>query len=151
MGTTFFLIIICAGAFLLQSFLGLQQIKNFNKEYAKMRKDGRVAIGRRPGKLRAGTLIMFSIDEKGVIQYGKKMQGTTVLARFKDLKGYEGIKMDSLNKNSPILKRESKLIKESILNAVQTYNLVINGEEIPVKKAPLVSMKDKVKSLSFSK
>lgn len=151
MGTTFFLIIICAGAFLLQSFLGLQQIKNFNKEYVKMRKDGRVAIGRRPGKLRAGTLIMFSIDEKGVIQYGKKMQGTTVLARFKDLKGYEGIKMDSLNKNSPILKRESKLIKESILNAVQTYNLVINGEEIPVKKAPLVSMKDKVKSLSFSK
>lgn len=151
MGTTFFLIIICAGAFLLQSFLGLQQIKNFNKEYAKMRKNGRVAIGRRPGKLRAGTLIMFSIDEKGIIQYGKKMQGTTVLARFKDLKGYEGIKIDSLDKNSPILKRESKLIKETILSAVQTYNLFINGEEIPEKKAPLVSIKDTVKNLSLSK
>ncbi|SJZ88294.1 transcriptional regulator GutM [Garciella nitratireducens] len=151
MNSTFFLIMICITGFLLQSFLGLQQIKHFNKEYVKMRKEGKVAIGRRPGKIRAGTLVMFCLDQEGVIQYGRKMQGITVLARFKDLKGYEGVKIDSLDKESRLLKKESKLIRECILNAVETYNLVIHGKEIAIKEPPLTSLKKKVKNLSFSK
>lgn len=144
------LIILGIGAFLLQSFLGFIQIKNFGLEYSRMRKLGRVAIGRRPGKFRSGTIIMFALDKEGTIKYGRKLQGTSVIARFKDLEGYEGIKLDTLNLQSKAMQKEIKLTKQAIINAVETYNHVVNGEPIPEKKAPLAQVVQRVKGLTLN-
>jgi glucitol operon activator protein len=38
--------LIVLGAFALQSYLAFKQIKHFSKEYEKMRREGKVAIGR---------------------------------------------------------------------------------------------------------
>lgn len=148
--TMILLIALGIGAFLLQSFLGFIQIKNFGLEYSRMRKLGRVAIGRRPGKFRAGTIIMFSLDKEGLITFGRKLQGTSVIARFKELKGYEGIKLDTLTFQSEVMQKEIKLTKQAIINAVETYNHVVNGEPIPEKKAPLANVAQKVKGLTLS-
>ncbi|AEB30105.1 hypothetical protein CAR_c14440 [Carnobacterium sp. 17-4] len=147
------LIVLGIGAFLLQSFLGFIQIKNFGLEYSRMRKLGRVAIGRRPGKFRSGTIIMFALDKEGIIKYGRKLQGTSVIARFKELEGYDGIKLDTLTLQSKVMQKEINLTKQAIINAVETYNHVVNGEPIPEKKAPLAHAAHKMKglTLSFSK
>lgn len=39
-------------AYIVQVILGLQQLKHFNRVYARLRKKGRVAIGRNSGRIR---------------------------------------------------------------------------------------------------
>lgn len=75
-------------AYMVQILLGLKQIKHFNQVYTELRKKGRVAIGRRSGKLKAGTIVMFAIDKQGIVLEAKKMQGVTIVAHFKDMKDY---------------------------------------------------------------
>lgn len=63
--------LIVLGAFALQSYLAFKQIKHFSKEYEKMRREGKVAIGKCPGKIQSGTIILFALDDFGRIRYGK--------------------------------------------------------------------------------
>lgn len=125
------------GAFGLQYYLGFKQITHFGGEYQKMRKEGRVAIGRRPGKITSGTLVMFSLDPSGTIRYGRKLQGTTVFAKFKDFDLLNGRKISSITKNDEDLKKELRITRLAVLNAVENYRLVKEGKVIPEKKSPL--------------
>lgn len=77
-------------AYILQIIFGLKQLKHFNTTYSELRKKGRVAIGRRSGKIKAGTIVMFAVDRKGMILDAKRMQGVTVVARFKSMPSYIG-------------------------------------------------------------
>ena len=52
-------------AYIFQIFLGWQQLKDFNKTYTMFRKLGRVAIGRKSGRIKSGTIVMFAVDENG--------------------------------------------------------------------------------------
>lgn len=70
-------------AYVVQIILGMKQLKHFNKVYAELRKKGRVAIGRRSGKIKSGTIVMFAIDKEGLVLDARKMQGVTVAAHFK--------------------------------------------------------------------
>ncbi|WP_161879727.1 transcriptional regulator GutM [Alkalibacterium sp. MB6] len=134
-------------AYLIQSFLGFKQMKTFGEEYSKMRRKGRVAIGRRSGKLASGTIVLLSLDEEGYICEGRKLQGTTVAARFKDFNTLNGRRIDTLNFKDQELAKETKNTKKAVVDAVNNYNLVINGKEIPEKKAPLSALADNVKGL----
>ena len=49
-------------AYILQIVFGMKQLKNFNQVYSELRKKGRVAIGRRAGKVQSGTIVMFAVD-----------------------------------------------------------------------------------------
>lgn len=69
-------------AYILQIVFGMKQLKNFNQVYSELRKKGRVAIGRRAGKVQSGTIVMFAVDRRGHVLDARKMQGVTVLARF---------------------------------------------------------------------
>lgn len=80
------LVLICmlAGAFLLQYALTFRQMQSFTRHYRMLRSGGnRAAIGRFAGKLRAGAVVIFSIDQDGIITDASAMQGVTVFARFK--------------------------------------------------------------------
>lgn len=124
-------------AFFLQAFLGFQQMKHFGNEYTKMRKDGRVAIGRRPGKIMSGTIVMFSLDKEGNIQYGRLLQGTTILARFKNYSNFDHDHIEEITTDNPKLKKEISITRKAIIDAVNNYQLIVNGKEIPQKQAPL--------------
>ena len=71
-------------AFVIQFVLSSFQMKNFNNEFVRLRRKGKVAIGRKSGGFHAGAIVMFRIDEKGIIQESRKIEGTTFLARVKD-------------------------------------------------------------------
>ena len=74
-------------AFVIQFVLSSFQMKNFNNEFVRMRRKGKVAIGRKSGGFHAGAIVMFRIDDEGIIQESKKIEGTTFLARVKNFPG----------------------------------------------------------------
>ena len=101
-----------AAMFLLQAILSSIQISHFNKEFIKLRRRGKVACGRQSGGFHAGAIVMFLLDESGVIQEGKMLMGVTCLARVKPLPGFEGKFVGAL------------------------YNKVMRGEIVPDRPSP---------------
>lgn len=142
--------IVAVSAYLLQGFLGFLQIKHFTKVYGEMRRKGRVAIGRKSGKFKAGTIVMIAIDEAANILEVKKIQGTTVLAKFKDIKGLEGMSITELTPTLPILAKENKLTQATVMDAVQTYQKVMNGEVIEMPPTPMMSMRNQAMMMKYS-
>lgn len=142
--------IVAVSAYLLQGFLGFLQIKHFTKVYGEMRRKGRVAIGRKSGKFKAGTIVMIAIDEASNILEVKKIQGTTVLAKFKDIKGLEGMSITELTPTLPILAKENKLTQATVMDAVQTYQKVMNGEVIEMPPTPMMSMRNQAMMMKYS-
>lgn len=129
------LVLVLAVAFGLQLVLSTLQMKNFNKAYIEMRRKGKVAIGRKSGGFHAGAIVMFRIDEDGIIQEGRKIEGTTCFARVRSFPGYEGRPVADLTEaDGP--KHHRNLCK-AIADAALTYRKFVNGEEIPDKPSPL--------------
>lgn len=127
----FIVMLFMAAAFMIQLALGYFQIRNFTKTYIELRRKGKVAIGRRPGKFRAGTIVLFAVNNKGDILDEKKMQGVTVFAKFKKLKGFENKNILSINDND--LNNFNKLVRIAVKDAINNYKVIMNGREIPEK------------------
>lgn len=130
------LLILFLIAFMLQYLLTFIQMKDFNRSYSTLRKMGRVAIGKVKGVLRAGAIVMFAIDEQGIILTGKYMQGITVLARCKDLKGFEGKDVGNLTPEDCRSLKLSKSLTKGVLEASSNYNILMSGGEIPIPPSP---------------
>ncbi|MFS0892190.1 transcriptional regulator GutM [Peribacillus frigoritolerans] len=127
-----YVIILIGFSWLLQSILGFLQIKHFNKEYAELRKLGRVAIGKKTGFFKSGTVVMFAIDRKNNILKAAKMQGVTVLSRVRNLKGFEG--KNFLHLCEEDFNKVNKLTKLAIEDALNSYHIISKGGELKVKK-----------------
>ena len=123
-----------AAMFLLQALLTSAQISHFNQEFIKLRRRGKVACGRQSGGFHAGAIVMFLIDENGVIQEGRQLTGVTSFARVKPLPGFEGKFVGGLTEAD--LPRHGKNLRKAILDAKDTYNKVMNGELVPDKPSP---------------
>jgi glucitol operon activator protein len=131
-GMVVYLIILIGAAWLVQSIFGFLQIKHFNKRYAEMRSLGRVAIGKKTGAFRAGTVVMFAIDKRNKIIKAAKMQGVTVLSRVRDLDGFEGKYLLKISEED--FKGIDKLTKLAIADALRSYDIISKGGELRVKK-----------------
>ena len=129
----FIIMIFIAGAFIFQMALGYLQIKHFSKAYAELRRIGKVAIGKKPGKIRSGTIVMFAVTNSGKILKAKKIQGVTVMAKVKDMPGFEDKNIRTLEEKD--LTQCNKLLKLAILDAVQNYKVIMSGGEIPEKNS----------------
>lgn len=66
------IMLLIAGAFVIQMGLGFLQIKYFTKGYTELRRMGKVAIGKKPGRIKAGTIVLFAINNNGRILAAKK-------------------------------------------------------------------------------
>jgi glucitol operon activator protein len=131
-GMVVYLIILIGAAWLVQSIFGFIQIKHFNNKYAEMRSLGRVAIGKKTGAFRAGTVVMFAIDKRNKIIKAAKMQGVTVFSRVRDLKGFEGKYLLKISEED--FKGIDKLTKLAIADALRSYDIISKGGELRVKK-----------------
>lgn len=131
------------GGYLLQCFFGLMQMKDFSKAFSPLRKMGRVAIGRTNGGFRVGAIVMFAIDENGIILKGKRMMGVTVLAKFKDFTGFEGKNVGELTQAD--VEKLPKPLKKAILDAAMNYNIIMSGGEIPPRLSLFQKISQKLK------
>ncbi|RAV67842.1 transcriptional regulator [Aerococcus urinae] len=115
-------------AYLGQAFLGFLQIKHFNQVYQDLCKQGKVAIGRRSGKLRQGTIVMFAVNDQARILDAYKMQGVTVLAKFKRLPQYIGQDLYLIDRKHPLVQKENKLTQIAMEDAREVYIRVEIGD-----------------------
>ena len=121
-------------AFLLQGLTGFMQMKHLTNEFIKLRRKGKVAFGRKSGGFRAGAVVMFRIDDDGIVQEAKKLEGTTAFARVKPLEGFEGRYIGSLNKEDG--PKGHKNLCKAIEDAALTYRKYTAGELIEETPAP---------------
>ena len=136
-------------AYILQIIFGLKQLKHFNTTYSELRKKGRVAIGRRSGKIKAGTIVMFAVDKKGMILDAKRMQGVTVVARFKSMPSYIGQDIHYLDTYNPVVRKENKLLQIAIEDARELFLRIEAGNYKDVPKfAPVLNVGNQLKLLS---
>lgn len=126
--------LLVAAMFLIQAFLTSLQISHFNREFIKLRRRGKVACGRQSGGFHAGAIVMFLIDENGIIREGKQLTGVTAFARVKPLDGFAGKSVGGLTEAD--LPRHGKNLRKAILDARDTYNKVMRGEIVPDKPSP---------------
>ena len=136
-------------AYLLQVFFGAKQIRHINEEYGRLKNKGKVAIGKRPGKFHVGTIVMLATDDNGEILEAVKMQGITVLSKFKPIISLTGQYIQLINEHSLIDCGENNLTKKTILNARDVYLHVSRGEKIPETKSPLALLTSKIKLLKI--
>ncbi|MDT2754059.1 transcriptional regulator GutM [Enterococcus pseudoavium] len=117
---------IAIGAYILQIILGMKQIKNFNAVYIRMKRKGKVAIGRRPGKIASGTILLLGVSPDGIIEEAEMMQGISVIARFKARPQFIGMDIHQLLE-APMLAKENKLTRQAAANAQKVYLAVEKG------------------------
>ena len=128
------LALLLGAMFLLQAVLSVFQMRHFSKEFVKLRRRGKVACGRKSGGFHAGAIVMFRIDEDGIIREGKKLMGVTCFARVTDLPGFEGKFVGGLTEAD--LPKYGKNLRKAILDASNTYNKFMAGEVIPEPPSP---------------
>ena len=104
--------LLIAGMFLLQAVLSMLQMRHFSQEFMKLRRRGKVACGRQAGGFHAGAIVMFLLDENGVIREGKKLFGVTCFARVTELPGFEGKYVGGLTEED--LPKHGKNLRKAI-------------------------------------
>jgi glucitol operon activator protein len=91
-----------------------------------------VAIGKKTGLFKAGTVVMFAIDRANNILQASKMQGVTIFSRVRDLKGFEGKNLLKLSEED--LSKVDKLTRLAIEDALNSYHIIAKGGELRVKR-----------------
>lgn len=138
--------VLALGAYALQVVLGLRQLKHFNLVYQEMRRKGRVVIGRRSGKFRAGTIVIFAVDQAGKVLEARKMQGVSVMAKFKAMPAYLGQDIHYLDTYNPLVRQENKLLQVAIEDARELFVRIEAGN---YKDVPLLNITDQFKLLGL--
>ena len=122
------ILIVVGIAFLMQAILGFVQMRNLTDEFIKLRRKGKVAFGRKSGGFKAGAVVMFRIDEEGIVQEARKLEGTTAFARVKNMDGFEGRYLGDLTKEDA--PKHHVNLGKAIEDAALTYRKYTAGEEI---------------------
>ena len=112
-------IVLAIVMWLLQGLLKILELKKVNKELKSLRQSGRVAIGKSRGKFRAGCLLVLCIDDNCRIIKGRRLQGITSFARFKDFDKLNGIILTDITKE--MCQKFDKQLTIAILSAVEEY------------------------------
>ena len=131
----FKLALVIGAAFVLQIMLSMRQMRHFSNEFVKLRRQGKVACGRKSGGFHAGAIVMFLIDEDGIIRCGRKLEGTTCIARVLPLDGFEGRFIGSLTEEDG--PKGHRNLRKAIADAALTYNKITAGEEVPEPPSPV--------------
>lgn len=136
-------------AFMLQFLFQLIQMKSFNKYYSKLRKKGRVAIGKAKGGFHAGAIVMFAIDQDGIILEGCFMRGFTMLARFKEWDFFHGINIGTIQKE--YCDTIGVSLRRAVLDASSNYNTIMSGGEVLEKPSLFNRIGDKIYGVNKKK
>lgn len=128
------IVLVFAIAFLLQAIASMAQMKYFAREFTEYRKQGKVVCGRQAGGFHAGAIVLFLIDDNGIVRKAKKLEGVTCLARFKEMEGFQNKYVGSLTGEE--VPKTHKNLRKAVKDAALTYCKYISGEEIENPPSP---------------
>lgn len=112
----------------LQFLFQMYQMKSFNICYGRLRRQGRVAIGKSRGFFYAGCIVMFAIDQDGIIIDSAYMKGFTMLAKFKDWDFFNGHDVGAITEED--CKGLPVPLKRASLDASKSYIIIMSGGEV---------------------
>ncbi|MDO5677183.1 MAG: transcriptional regulator GutM [Propionibacteriaceae bacterium] len=122
----FWIFIIAIGlAWIAQSFLSFKQTKAFTELFVALRRKGRVAMGKFSGGIAAGSIVMFVLDDDDRVVEGHRLNGITVLARFKEFGLYDGRFMSMVEAKDAA--QYGKSVMKAVANARENYRVVAEG------------------------
>ena len=113
------LIIFISSAWIAQAIFSYFQMKNFNAEFIRLRRKGKIAIGKIKGKISSGTIVLICIDDSLEIVEAKIMTGVTVFAKLRSFKEIEHENL--LHINEKIINEMNPRKKKAVKNAVKNY------------------------------
>lgn len=137
--------ILIACAFIIQYVLTYIQLNSFKFSYGRLRRQGRVVIGRKKGAMRAGAIIMLAIDGNDKVISGSSIQGVTVLARFKNFDYFNGLKVSTISIEDCQAIGLSKSLTAAVLDGVLNFKTVSAGKEIENPQSPFEILAKKLK------
>ena len=129
------LIIVVGVVFFLQGIFSFLQMRHLSNEFILLRRKGKEAFGRKSGGFHAGAVVMFRIDDEGIIQEGRKLEGLTAFARVTPLDGFEGRYIGSLTEEDG--PAGHKNLRKAIEDAALTYPKYTAGELIEEPPTPI--------------
>ena len=132
-------------AFILQYALTYVQLNSFKRSYSKLRRIGRVVIGRNKGAARAGAIAMLAIDDNDKVLTGEAMPGVTVLARFKKLEYFNGLKVGTISREDCRAIKLSSSLTSAVLDGVVNYKTISAGGQIEMEQSPFEKLAKKLK------
>ena len=93
-----YLIIVFGFCWLVQGYLAYKQYTKFMERIHRLRKQGAVGIGR-TNRWHSKVIVVLTADSQEKIVCGEVLQGLTVLASLKPIKGISGLTMSDLATN----------------------------------------------------
>lgn len=130
----FQMIVVFAAAFCLQAIASMAQMKYFAREFTEYRRQGKVVCGRQAGGFHAGAIVLFLIDDAGIIRKAKKLEGVTCMARFREMEGFRGKYVGELSGEE--VPKTHRNLRKAVRDAALSYRKYISGEEIETPPAP---------------
>jgi glucitol operon activator protein len=131
----YFIAFILLASFLLQTYLTTFQLKDFQRTYNQMLLNGRVVIGKNRGRFRAGTIVMFALNDSDQIVKAVQMQGLTFKSRFKDFSALDGVTITEISEDHANLLQSNVLTKRAALSAKDAF--LTNGDPNAMQKEGL--------------
>ena len=143
-------------AFILQYALTYVQLNSFKRSYSKLRRIGRVLIGRKKAASREGAIVkmdiykndkfvMLAIDDNDKVITGEAMQGVTVLARFKKFEYFNGLKVGTINREDCKAIKLSASLTSAVLDGVVNYKTISAGGQVEMEPSPFGKLAKKLK------
>lgn len=134
------LVVIFFALFIVQGIMSYFQIKNYRKNSVEMRRAGSMLVGQAKGGLKAGCIVMMSLDSEGNIVETRAMLGRTVLHKFKVIHDFDG--KNVYESDSWVRKIKNEQLKKAVKTAINTML-----EQLEAKKqAELEAEKEVVES-----
>ena len=122
----------------LQTVLALRQMNDFSRVFTELRRRGRVAIGKKKSLLVSGAIVMFLVDDAGVIVDGRRLSGVTVLSRFRSFGAFDGLRLVDLDAEGD--RRLPPSVRQAVHNARDNFVTITNGGVAPEPLSPLAQI-----------
>ena len=126
----FWILIVALGlAWIVQSVLSFKQTQAFTRLFVALRRRGRVAMGKFRGGIVQGAIVMFGLDDDGVILEGQRLHGVSVVARFRPFEDFTGQHISDVD--PAVAARFGKSVVKAVANAKDNYRIILSGEKAP--------------------
>ncbi len=131
--------------YVIQTVTALFQAKDFMAHFTRLRRLGPVAIGKKKGLFTAGAIVLLLLDDEGNIREGARLNGVTVLARFREFNDYTNRNIVTIDPMSD--RRFTKSLRQALANARENY-AVVHAGGVPVEPAaPLTQIGQRIKRI----
>jgi len=120
-------VLLAVGMWMLQGLFGFWQLRHFNQQFNRLRKEGRVVVGKSKGRFLAGVVLMFCLDKDCKIIKGEKMEGISIFARMKPFHSCNNLNLLEMEEEK--ISALGRATSKAVMNAIENYRAFMAQEK----------------------